>query len=88
MIYRGINACPKLSALKPSATFYIFVNIRETGLKSLDFALRLLEAQHVAVVPGVAYGRAYDDYVRIAFTHDVDVLSEACIRIRRFVEAL
>ena len=88
LIYQEINACPKLSALKPTATFYIFVNIRETGMKSLDFALRLLEAQHVAVVPGVAYGKAYDDYVRIAFTHDVGVLSEACARIRHFVEGL
>ena len=57
-------------------------------MRSLDFALRLLESQHVAVVPGIAYGKAYDDYVRIAFTHDVDVLSEACRRIHRFVESL
>ncbi len=88
LIFQRINECPRLSALKPAATFYIFVNIRETGLKSLDFALKLLESQHVAVVPGVTYGKAYDDYVRIAFTHDISVLSEACIRIRRFVEAL
>ena len=88
LIYREINSCPTLSALKPAATFYIFVNIKETGLKSLDFALRLLDAQHVAVVPGVTYGKAYDDYIRIAFTHDVNVLSEACGRIRRFMESL
>ncbi len=88
LIFQKINECPRLSALKPAATFYIFVNIRETGLKSLDFALKLLESQHVAVVPGVTYGKAYDDYVRIAFTHDVSVLSEACERIRRFVGAL
>lgn len=88
LIFQGINECPRLSALKPAATFYIFVNIGETGLKSLDFALKLLESQHVAVVPGVTYGKAYDDYVRIAFTHDIRVLSEACVRIRRFVEAL
>lgn len=88
LIYREINACPRLSALKPAATFYIFVNIRGTGMKSLDFALRLLESQHVAVVPGVAYGKAYDDYVRIAFTHGIGVLTEACGRIRCFVEGL
>lgn len=88
LIFQKINECPLLSALKPSATFYIFVNIRETGLKSLDFALKLLESLHVAVVPGVTYGKAYDDYVRIAFTHDVGVLSKACERIRHFVEAL
>ena len=88
LIVREINACPELSAPTPKATFYIFVNISKTGLKSLDFALKLLESQHVAVVPGVAYGKSYDDYIRIAFTHDVKVLEEACLRIRRFVEGL
>lgn len=84
LVYREINACGKLSALKPSATFYIFVNIGKTGLRSLDFALGLLESEHVAVVPGVTYGGAYDGFVRIALTHDAKVLEEACKRIRRF----
>jgi len=86
LIFNEINACPKLSALKPAATFYIFVNISKTGLASRDFALQLLESEHVAVVPGIAYGKAYDNYIRIAFTHDVKVLAEACKRIRKFVE--
>jgi len=86
LIYGEINACPKLSALKPTATFYLFVNIKATGLKSVDFAMKLLDAEHVAVVPGIAYGKAYDDYIRIAFTHDLPVLADACARIRRFVE--
>ena len=86
LIYREINSCNKLSALKPSATFYIFVNISQTGLRSLDFAIRLLESEHVAVVPGIAYGKSYDNFIRIAFTHDLTVLSDACRRIRRFVD--
>ena len=86
LIYTEVNKCEKLSALKPAATFYIFVNIEKTGLKSIDFAIRLLESEHVAVVPGVAYGKAYDNFIRIAFTHDLPILQEACVRIRRFVE--
>lgn len=85
LIYRQINACEKLSARKPLATFYIFVNIEKTGFKSLDFAIRLLESEHVAVVPGLAYGKSYDNFIRIAFTHDIKVLKEACVRIQRFV---
>ena len=88
LVYQEINACDKLSALKPMATFYIFVNIKKTGLKSLDFALKLLESEHVAVVPGVTYGKSYDDFIRIAFTHDVKVLAEACKRIKHFVSSL
>ena len=85
LIYSEVNKCEKLSALKPGATFYIFVNIEKTGLKSIDFAIRLLESEHVAVVPGVAYGKAYDNFIRIAFTHGLPILQEACVRIRRFV---
>lgn len=85
LIYAEVNKCEKLSALKPGATFYIFVNIEKTGLKSIDFAIRLLEFEHVAVVPGVAYGKAYDNFIRIAFTHDLPILQEASVRIRRFV---
>lgn len=88
LVYRELNVCERLSALKPTATFYIFVNVEKTGLKSLDFALKLLEAEHVAVVPGVTYGKSYDNYIRIAFTHDVEVLAEACRRIRHFVSSL
>lgn len=86
LIFNEINSCAKLSALKPLATFYIFVNIEKTGMRSIDFALRLLESKHVAVVPGVAYGRSYDNFIRIAFTQDVKILAEACRRIRSFVE--
>lgn len=85
LIYTEVNKCEKLSALKPAATFYIFVNIEKTRLKSIDFAIRLLESEHVAVVPGVAYGKAYDNFIRIAFTHDLPILQEASARIRRFV---
>lgn len=85
LIYTEVNKCEKLSALKPAATFYIFVNIEKTCLKSIDFAIRLLESEHVAVVPGIAYGKAYDNFIRIAFTHDLPILREACVRIRRFV---
>lgn len=88
LLFEEINKCRNLSALKPAATFYIFVNISATGLKSLDFAIRLLESEHVAVVPGIAYGKQYDDFVRIAFTHDLPVLAEACSRIRRFAGGL
>lgn len=87
-MYEAINAIPKLSCRKPAGTFYLFVNIEETGLECLDFCYKLLEAVHVAVVPGITYGKEYGHYVRIAFTHDVEVLREGAERIRRFAETL
>lgn len=84
----ALNVCERLHCLKPVATFYLFVNIEKTGLNSLEFAYQLLEKEHVAVAPGVSYGKSYDTYVRIACTLDEKVLQEAVNRITRFVNSL
>ena len=47
-----------------------------------------LEREHIAVVPGNAYGDDYSVYVGIAFTKDIPVLEEACARIKHFSESL
>ena len=70
------------------AAFYAFVNISTTGLDSQTFAYNLLKEQHVAVVPGLAYGDAYDDFIRIAFMVSADRLRTAIDRLRAFVRPL
>lgn len=87
-IYQAINSMERLSCKKPEATFYLFVNIAETGLNCLDFAYRLLESQHVAVVPGITYGSKYEDYIRISFTLNLEKLQEAVGRIAKFIQSL
>ncbi len=84
-LYEAICSIDGLSCLKPAATFYLFVNIEKSGLDCLDFAYRLLEAEHVAVVPGVTYGKAYTHYIRIAYTMEMESLKAAVARIRRFM---
>ena len=81
----GINSIKGLSCTPPDATFYLMVDISKTGLKSFDFACKLLESVHVAVVPGVTYGQSCDNYVRIAFTKNVDVIKQGVERIGRFM---
>lgn len=87
-IYEALSSCKKLSVSKPDSTFYIFIGIKDTGMKSVDFALALLEKEHVAVVPGRAYGTSYDNFIRIAFTQDIEVLKKACAKIKHFVETI
>ncbi len=82
----AINNIPKLSCHKPDGTFYLFVNISETGLDCMEFANKLLEMEHVAVVPGITYGNIYKYYIRIAFTLDMDNLKKAIIRIENFIK--
>ena len=86
IVVNAIDSISQLSCITPKATFYCFVNISKTGLNSEEFAYKLLEQKHVAVVPGVAYGKEYNDYVRIAFTLKREVLKEAMKRIKDFCE--
>jgi len=72
--------------VKPQGAFYIFASIKNTGFYSLDFAKRLLEEKKVAVVPGVAFGKNYDDYVRISYATNFENLKVALERMEEFVK--
>lgn len=87
-IYPAINSIDGLQCEKPHATFYLFVNVNGTGLNGLDFAYKLLEEEHVAVVPGITYGDSYGDYIRIAYTMNIEKLELAVTRIVRFIDSL
>ncbi len=84
----GLQQIPMLRCTAPQATFYLMVDISATGYTSYDFAVALLKAQHVAVVPGVAYGKSCDKYVRIAFTLSEDKIEEGVRRIGEFIKSL
>ena len=88
VIVQGINAIPGLSARTPEGAFYLFVNIRQTGLSSEDFAMRLLEEARVALSPGSAFGPSGEGYVRIAYPSDEAILREGLRRIAAFMEKL
>ncbi len=87
-IYQAIKDIDGLTCRKPSATFYLFVNISKTGLASLEFAKQLLQTKHVAVAPGITYGKNYDNYIRIAYTLKEEKLREAVKRIKEFMLSL
>ena len=80
-----IRSVPGLSLGGVDAAFYAFVNISATGMDSQTFAYELLKAQRVAVVPGLAYGDDFDDFIRIAFTVSGERLREAIGRLGAFV---
>lgn len=87
-ICSALDGLPGISFLSPEATFYLWVDVSGTGLDCMDFAYRLLEEQHVAVVPGITYGERYRSYIRIAFTHDSTVLLRAVDRIAAFLSSV
>lgn len=87
-IVEGISHIQGLKCNAPDATFYLMVDISSTGMNSVDFSVALLRAQHVAVVPGITYGKCCDRYVRIAFTHELDYIKEGIRRIAQFMEEI
>ena len=85
-----INALQKigLPTAEPSGAFYIFVDIRSTGLNSEDFALKLLQQEKVAVVPGNVFGLGGEGFVRCCYATEISLLKEALLRIERFLKTL
>lgn len=78
---KRINEITKLSVLPPEGTFYLFPNIRETGMTSQQAAQCILEQAHVVVLPGDAFGSAGEGYLRLALTRGQAELNEAFDRI-------
>ncbi|MEJ5361175.1 MAG: aminotransferase class I/II-fold pyridoxal phosphate-dependent enzyme [Spirochaetota bacterium] len=77
-----------LPCLLPKGAFYVFPDISSTGLSSRDFALQLLKAYKVAVVPGSAFGSCYDTHIRCAYATSMEQLKEAMDRMEKFVKEL
>ncbi len=88
MVYSGINQIDGLSCIKPKGAFYAFVNIKETGLSSEDFARRLIEEQQVCVVPGNGFGEAGEGFVRLSYATSEANIQEGLRRIAAFMENL
>lgn len=74
-----------LSVIKPTGAFYIFPSIKITGLTSWAFATKLLESEHVAVVPGSAFTNYGEGFIRISYANSMETLVEAMNRIERFI---
>jgi len=72
----------------PGGAFYMFPNIAKFGIPSYDFAMKLLEAENVAVVPGTAFGACGQGFVRCCYATALDDIKEAMTRIARFVKTL
>jgi aspartate aminotransferase len=77
-----INSSGKLSVIRPDGAFYLFINIQNVTLDSMEFSKRLLQEKGVAVVPGVGFGS--EGYVRFSFATDEDTIREGINRIVDF----
>jgi aspartate aminotransferase len=84
--WNKLNSIPGISCVNAKGAFYLFPNISKTGLKSSDFCARLLEAEKVAAVPGIAFGA--DDYIRLSYATGMANIEKGLERIDRFCRTL
>ena len=86
VIVEGIRAIPKLSCSNPMGAFYVFVDISQTGMTSLQFSDAILEQQEVAVIPGIAFGA--DDCIRLSYATSMETIKKGLDRLEKFVSSL
>lgn len=88
LVVQGLSAITDLDCRVPQAGMFMLVDVRRTGLTSMDFAWQLFRATGVSVLDAQAFGASAEGFVRISFTVADDTLKDACQRIAGFVEGL
>lgn len=75
-----------LDCYEPTGAFYVFPDLRSTGLSSDEFCERLLREERVLMVPGNAFGACGEGFARATYATSLENIKEALARIKRFVE--
>ncbi|MDX6644980.1 MAG: hypothetical protein QOK40_707 [Miltoncostaeaceae bacterium] len=87
-VVEALNALPGIECPTPDGSFYVFPDIRGTGMNAQEFTDHLMERYSVGVVAGTAFGDRGEGHVRLTYAAPDDVLEEGLDRIRRAVEDL
>lgn len=77
-----------LDCFEPFGAFYVFPCIREFGMTSDEFATKLLMTEKVAVVPGSAFGKSGEGFIRISYAYSLENLKIALGRVNQFITRL
>ncbi|WP_302328877.1 aminotransferase class I/II-fold pyridoxal phosphate-dependent enzyme [Pseudomonas triclosanedens] len=88
LVVAALSDCPRVKVLCPEAGMFVMVDVRDTGLSSLDFAWQLFRATGVSVLDAAAFGPQAEGFVRLSFGLSDESMAEACARMIRFVESL
>ena len=83
-----LNRMKNVTCANAEGTFYLFPNIKGFNLTSIDFVWKLLENAHVATIPGTAFGKSGEGYIRIACTRSMDILAQAMDKMEKFCDQL
>jgi aspartate/methionine/tyrosine aminotransferase len=85
VIVAGLNTMSRISCSPPHGTFYVFADISQLGLSSVEAAEFLLNTAKVGVVPGSAYGPSGEGYVRLSFANSIENIEKALYQIKEAI---
>ena len=85
LIYKLLNELPGVECSLPGGAFYAFPNVKGTGSSGKEFAKKCLHEAGVAIVPGTAFGRNAQDFVRFSFAASRDNISQALENIKKIL---
>lgn len=77
-----------LEISEPKGAFYAFPCIKSTGMTSGEFCEGLLHAEHVAVVPGTAFGECGEGFIRISYAASMDTIEKAMDKMEKYINSL
>ncbi len=80
-IVKGLNAIPGFRCIEPGGAFYVFPNIEGTGISSRQLSDRILQEAGVAVLPGTAFGKYGEGFLRLSFANSTENIAKALERI-------
>jgi len=88
VIVKGLNEIPGIKCLTPKASFYVFPNIKGTGLSSKALADALLSEAGVACLAGTAFGAHGEGYLRFSYANSISNIETALAAIKRVLPKL
>lgn len=88
VLVKGLNEIRGLNCYAPEGTFYAFVNIKETGITSKELSMYLLKKCKVVTVPGTAFGKQGEGYLRLSFATSLEDIKEGIRRIKKGIEKI
>ena len=85
LIHQGLNDLPGVECSLPGGAFYAFPKVIGTGMNGAEFCKKAMHEAGVAIVPGTAFGKTCNDYVRFSFAASRDNISQALENIKKML---
>ena len=85
LIHKGLNELPGVTCSLPGGAFYAFPKVIETGMNGEEFCKKAMHEAGVAIVPGTAFGKTCNDYVRFSFAASEENISLALENIKKML---